>query len=64
MDPRPQTRGEEIANSVSHAVALLAAAIAVPFLIVATARHGGAANVVGASVFAALAPEGAEGKRR
>jgi len=52
MDPRPQTRGEEIANSVSHAVALLAAAIAVPFLIVAAARHGGAANVVGASVFA------------
>jgi hemolysin III len=53
MDPRPQTRGEEIANSVSHAVALLAAAIAVPFLIVAAARHGGATNVVGASVFAA-----------
>ncbi|HEY5309894.1 MAG TPA: hemolysin III family protein [Casimicrobiaceae bacterium] len=52
MDPRPQTRGEEIANSVSHAVALLAAAIAVPFLIIAAARHGGAANVVGASVFA------------
>ena len=53
MDPRPQTRGEEIANSVSHAVALLAAAIAVPFLIVAAARRGGAANVAGASVFAA-----------
>lgn len=52
MEIRPQTRGEEIANSVSHAVALLAAALAVPFLIVGAARHGGAANLVGASVFA------------
>jgi hemolysin III len=52
MEVRPQTRGEEIANSVSHGVALLAAAVAVPFLIIAAARHGGAANVVGACVFA------------
>ena len=52
MFERTQTLGEEIANSVSHGVALLAAVVAVPFLIVAAADLG-AANVVGASVFAA-----------
>jgi hemolysin III len=52
MSERPQSLGEEIANSVSHGVALLAAIAAVPFLFSAS-RHLGAANVVGASVFAA-----------
>jgi hemolysin III len=52
MAERPQSRGEEIANSVSHGVALLAAIVALPFLIVAT-RDFSAASVVGASVFAA-----------
>ncbi len=52
MMERPQSLGEEIANSVSHGVALLAAIVAVPFLIVASG-HLGAINVVGASVFAA-----------
>jgi hemolysin III len=52
MNQRPQTLGEEIANSVSHGVALLAAIVGAPFLIIA-ARDFGAANVVGASVFAA-----------
>lgn len=51
MTERPQSLGEEIANSVSHGVALLAAITGVPFLI-ASARHFGVANVVGASVFA------------
>jgi hemolysin III len=51
MTERPQTLGEEIANSVSHGVALLAAVVAVPFLI-AAARQFGVANVVGATVFA------------
>jgi len=51
MSERPQSLGEEIANSVSHGVALLAAIAGAPFLIVA-ARDFGAANVVGASVFA------------
>ncbi len=51
MIERPQSLGEEIANSVSHGVALLATIVAVPFLI-AAARHFGAINVVGASVFA------------
>ena len=50
---RPQTLGEEIANSISHGVALLAAFVATPFLIVNAARLGDAFDVVGASVFAA-----------
>ena len=51
MIERPQSLGEEIANSVSHGVALLAAITAAPILIVAT-RHFGAANIAGSSVFA------------
>jgi hemolysin III len=50
---RPQTLGEEIANSVSHGVGLLAALVAAPFLVVSAAQRGGTAAVVGASVFAA-----------
>jgi hemolysin III len=53
MTERPQTRGEEIANSLSHGFGFLAAVVAVPFLLLATARHGSAANLVGASVFSA-----------
>jgi len=52
MAERPQSLGEEIANSVSHGIALLAAVASIPFLVGAV-RHFGAANVVGASVFAA-----------
>ncbi|SFU94271.1 hemolysin III [Polaromonas sp. YR568] len=50
---RVQTLGEEIANSVSHGVALLAAVIAAPFLVVASVRNGDAIDVAAASVFAA-----------
>lgn len=52
MIERPQSLGEEIANSVSHGVALLAAVVAIPFLIVA-ARQLGIAGIVGAGLFAA-----------
>ncbi len=52
MVERAQTMGEEIANSVSHGVALLSAVVSLPFLILASARHGTAVNIVGASVFA------------
>ena len=45
--------GEEIANSISHGLALLAALIAVPFLIVSAVRHDDLLNVIGASVFSA-----------
>lgn len=50
---RTQSLGEEIANSVSHGVALLAAVAAVPVLVVAASQRGGAAGIVGASIFAA-----------
>ena len=50
---RGQSLGEEIANSVSHGVGLLAAVAAAPILIVAAVWRGGAAGIVGASVFAA-----------
>ena len=50
-EERSQSLGEEIANSVSHGIAWLVAATAIPFLIVATARDGGAAAIVGAAVF-------------
>ena len=53
MGERAQSPGEELANSISHGVALLSAVIAVPFLIFASARHGTAVNIVGTSVFAA-----------
>jgi len=52
MLERPQSLGEEIANAVSHGLALLAALAAVPFLIVAASQLG-ATSVVGACVFAA-----------
>lgn len=48
-----QSLGEEIANSVSHGVGLLAAVVAAPILIVAAVWRGGAAGIVGASIFAA-----------
>ncbi len=51
MNERIQTLGEEIANSISHGVALLAAIVAVPFLIIQMSNFG-AAHIVGASVFA------------
>jgi hemolysin III len=50
---RTQSLGEEIANSVSHGVGLLAAIVAAPVLVLSAIRHDGAARIVGASVFAA-----------
>lgn len=52
MSERAQTLGEEIANSVSHGVALLAAIVGVPFLIAATRSLSGA-SIAAATVFAA-----------
>ena len=48
-----QSFGEEIANSVSHGAALVAALVGVPFLVVSSLRHNSVAVTVGASVFAA-----------
>jgi len=50
---RPQTLGEEIANSVSHGLGLLAAIVGLPVLIVSAVRHGTASTVVGATIFGA-----------
>jgi len=52
LEERPQSLGEEIANSVSHGIGLLAALIAVPFLISAVLERADPAGIVGASVFA------------
>lgn len=51
MDERRQTVGEEIANSVSHGLALLAALVAAPFLVAGNPQLA-PANLVGAVVFA------------
>jgi len=50
---RSQSLGEEIANSVSHGVGLLAAIAAVPVLVLSAVRHGDVARIAGASVFGA-----------
>lgn len=52
MTKRLQSLREEVANSASHGVALVAALVSVPFL-VASARHQSAASFVGTMVFAA-----------
>ena len=49
---RPQTQGEEIANSVSHGVGFVLGLVALPVLVVRAIPHGAAA-VAGASVFGA-----------
>jgi hemolysin III len=49
---RVPSLGEEIANSVSHGVGVVAALAATPFLVLGAARRGGAFAIVGASVFA------------
>ncbi len=50
---RAQSLGEEIANSVSHGVGLLAALVAAPVLVLDAIQRGDAATVLGAGVFAA-----------
>ena len=50
---REQSRGEEIANSISHGIGLVAALVATPFLIMHAIRRGDAGFIVGASIFAA-----------
>lgn len=52
MRDRPQSIAEERANSLSHGFGFLLTLVAAPVLIVAAARQGNAANIVGASVFA------------
>lgn len=49
---RPQSLGEEIANSVSHGLGLMGGLAVFPVLVIAAYQRGDAAGVVGASVFA------------
>jgi hemolysin III len=50
---RAQTRGEELANALSHGVGFLAALAAIPVLVVNAAREGGVADIVGGAIFGA-----------
>lgn len=52
---RRQTRGEEIANAVSHGVGLLVALVVAPLLVAGAAERGGAATAFGAGVFSLTA---------
>jgi hemolysin III len=52
-DERAQTLGEEIANAISHGLAFLLAVASLPILVHFAGQRGGAAEVVGASLFAA-----------
>mgnify|MGYP001809963647 FL=1 len=49
---RPQTLGEEIANALTHGLGFLLAVASLPILVWQAQRAGGAADVVGAAVFA------------
>lgn len=49
----PSRSREELANSLSHGIGLLGALAASPILIIAAASRGGAAAIVGSSVFGA-----------
>src|SRR5450755_4947140 len=53
MTDRPQSLGEEIANSLSHGLGFVAAVASAPILVVTTAQSGKTVNVIGAAVFAA-----------
>ncbi|MBI1732669.1 MAG: hemolysin III family protein [Gammaproteobacteria bacterium] len=50
---REQSRGEEISNSISHGIGLIAALVATPFLIMQAVGRGDTGFIVGASLFAA-----------
>lgn len=50
---REQSHAEELANSLSHAVGLLAALVGAPILIVQATRTGDSSFTVGVSIFAA-----------
>jgi hemolysin III len=53
LEDRPQSPGEEIANSISHGVGALAALTGAPFLILAAVRKGDPIMEAGVAIFAA-----------
>lgn len=50
---RARSRGEEIANSLSHGLGLIASLVAAPFLVLHAARQGDAGFIAGTSIFVA-----------
>ena len=50
---REQSRSEELANSISHGIGLVASLVGAPFLILHAIKHDAARSVVGVSIFAA-----------
>lgn len=52
MSERSQTLGEEIANSVSHGIGLVASLVAAPFLVGAMLRRGDAVLIIATGIFA------------
>lgn len=50
---RHQSLGEEVANSISHGLGLIAAIVGTPFLILSAIRYADVSYVVGVSVFSA-----------
>ncbi|MDL2337812.1 MAG: hemolysin III family protein, partial [Pseudomonadota bacterium] len=50
---RAQSLGEEVANAISHGAGFLLAVASLPVLVTHAMAHGGAAAVVGASLFSA-----------
>ncbi len=50
---REQSQGEEIANSISHGIGLVASLVGVPFLIIGAVRHGDTGFIIGTSIFSA-----------
>lgn len=49
----PQSTGEELANSISHGIGLVAAIIGAPILLLAAFRHGSVFFLIGTIVFVA-----------
>ena len=52
---RPPTRGEDLANMISHGIGLVLAIVALPFLVVDALQAGGSLPVIGAAAFGTTA---------
>lgn len=52
---REQSRGEELANSISHGIAFIAMLVGTPFLIINAVKQGDVGQIVGTSIFSATA---------
>jgi len=50
---RPQSNGEELANSISHGLGLVGALIGTPILLVAAFQHGNSGFFIGTIIFTA-----------